>query len=129
MLVSLLRVKLHHARVTGADLNYVGSITIDAGLLQEAGIYEWEKVLVVDLDNGARFETYAIPGEAGSGTVQLNGAAARLAAVGDRLIVMAFASVEAPPPADWQPRVLVLDAQNAVAAIEAEGHFSGRSAK
>lgn len=129
MLVSLLRVKLHHARVTSADLNYVGSITIDAGLLQEAGIYEWEKVLIVDLENGARFETYAIPGEAGSGTVQLNGAAARLAAVGDRLIVMAFAAIEAPPPANWQPRVLVLDAQNAVAVVEAEGHFSGRSAK
>lgn len=126
MLVSLLRVKLHHARVTGADLNYVGSITIDSALLQASGIYVWEKVLVVDIENGARFETYAIPGEADSGTIQLNGAAARLAAVGDRLIVMAFADVEAPPPADWQPRVLVLDAQNAVAAVEMEGRFPGR---
>ncbi len=122
MNVSLLRAKLHQARVTGADLNYVGSITIDRALMDEAGIYEWERVLVVDIDNGNRLETYVIPGEPGSGAMQLNGAAARLVSVGDRLIVMAFAEVAAPPPADWQPRVLVLDEHNAIAEVASEGN-------
>lgn len=123
MHVTLLRAKLHQARVTGADLNYVGSITIDTDLLDNAGMLIWEKVLVVNIENGQRFETYVIPGERGSGVLQLNGAAARLVNVGDRVIVMAFAQVPAPPPADWQPRVLVLDEQNRVAAVEMEGRF------
>lgn len=123
MQVTMLRAKLHQARVTGADLNYVGSITLAADLIEQAGLYIWEKVLVVNLENAARFETYVIPAEAGSGTVQVNGAAARLAAVGDRLIIMAFAQVEAPPPADWQPRVLVLDEHNRVASVVMEGRF------
>lgn len=123
--ITLLRSKLHQARVTGADLNYVGSITIDADLLAQAGIYAWERVLVVDIENGARFETYTIPGEPGSRTVQLNGGAARLVSVGDRLVVMAFAQVPAPPPADWQPRVLVLDEHNRVTSVEMEGRFPG----
>lgn len=124
MQVTMLRAKLHQARVTGADLNYVGSITLASDLIEQAGLYVWEKVLVVNLENAARFETYVIPAEAGSGTVQVNGAAARLAAVGDRLIIMAFAQVEAPPPADWQPRVLVLDEHNHVASVVMEGRFS-----
>ncbi len=121
--ITLLRSKLHQARVTSADPNYVGSITIDPDLLAQAGIYAWERVLVVDIENGARFETYTIPGEPGSCTVQLNGGAARLVSVGDRLIVMAFAQVLAPPPADWQPRVLVLDEHNRVISVEMEGRF------
>jgi aspartate 1-decarboxylase len=123
MQVTLLRSKLHRAAVTGADLHYVGSISIDTDLIQQAGMYAWEKVLVVDIDNGARLETYIIPAEAGSGTMQLNGAAARLVSVGDRIIVMAFAEVDAPPPANWQPRVLVLDERNRVVSVESEGKY------
>ena len=124
MFVSMLRVKLHQARVTGADLNYVGSITIDSDLLEQAGMYAYAKVLVADIESGARLETYIIPGEAGSGIVQLNGAAARLVNVGDRLIVMAFAQVAVPPPVDWEPRILVLDEHNVIRSIEGEGYFS-----
>lgn len=122
MFVTMLKAKLHQARVTGADLNYVGSITIASDLLEQVGMYPYEKVLVVDIENAARFETYIIPGEHGSGVIQLNGAAARLVSVGDRIIVMAFAEVSAPPPADWQPRVLVLDENNKVASVELEGN-------
>jgi aspartate 1-decarboxylase len=118
MLIEILKAKLHQARVTGADLNYVGSITIDADLLSQAGLFAYEKVLVVNIENGARFETYIIRGQPGSGEVVLNGAAARLVARGDRIIVMAFTYLEGPPPADYEPRVLVLDEQNRVASVE-----------
>ena len=120
MFVSLLRAKLHHARVTGADLHYVGSITIDTALLERAGMFPYEKVLVVDIENGARFETYIIPGSPNSGKVQLNGAAARLASIGDRLIVMAFCLTTVPPPEGWKPRILILDEKNGVKAVEGE---------
>jgi aspartate 1-decarboxylase len=122
MQVSLLRVKLHQARVTDADLNYVGSITIDSTLLEQSGMFAWEKVLIVDIENGQRFETYIIPGEPGSGTIQLNGAAARLVSVGDRLIVMAFALTDLPVPNNWEPRVLVLDERNRVVSVLSEGN-------
>ncbi len=112
MLVSMLRAKLHHARVTDANVNYVGSITIDVDLLEQVGMVPYEMVLVADVESGSRFETYIIPGEAGSGTIQVNGAAAHLVTVGDRVIIMAFGLVDFPPPADWKPRVVVLDEQN-----------------
>lgn len=112
MLVSMLRAKLHHARVTDANVNYVGSITIDVNLLQQVGMVPYEMVLVADVESGTRFETYIIPGEAGSGTIQVNGAAAHLVTVGDRLIIMAFGLVDFPPPTDWKPRVVVLDGHN-----------------
>jgi aspartate 1-decarboxylase len=118
MQVSMLRAKLHHARVTGADINYVGSITIDGALFEQAGMFAYEKVLVVDIENGARFETYIIPGERGSGVIELNGAAAHLATVGDRLIVMAFAQVDYPPPKNWSPRVLLLGESNVIESIK-----------
>lgn len=120
MRVTMLRAKLHQARVTGADVNYEGSITIDEALLQESGIFVYEKVLVVDLENGARFETYTIPGPPGSGTIELNGAAARLVTVGDRVIIMAFSEVDYPPPSDWQPRVLILGDRNQVKSVKGE---------
>lgn len=123
MQVSMVRAKLHHARVTGADIEYVGSITIDIDLLAQAKMFAYEKVLVVDVENGARFETYIIPGEAGSGTIQVNGAAAHLVNLGDRLIVLAFALVDFPPPDGWQPQIVVLDAQNQVASVEMEGRY------
>lgn len=94
MLRTMLKSKLHRATVTGADLNYVGSITIDADLLDLADILENEQVHVVDINNGARFETYTIAGERGSGVVQINGAAARLVHTGDIVIVMSYAQYD-----------------------------------
>ena len=125
MLVSMVRSKLHHAHVTAADINYVGSITIDTDLLARVKMVPYEKVLVVDVENGARFETYIIPGDPGSGTIQVNGAAAHLVSVGDRLIVLAFGLVNFPPPEGWTPQIVVLDEQNRVKSVEAEGFYGG----
>lgn len=111
---TFLRAKIHRARVTSADLHYVGSITIDADLLAAAGIAEYEFVQVVDIDNGARLETYVIAGAPGSGVVQLNGAAARLVQVGDLVIVMAYEHTDEGP---GTPAVVLVDpATNAVAS-------------
>ncbi|MEU5690215.1 aspartate 1-decarboxylase [Actinosynnema sp. NPDC020468] len=106
---TLLHAKIHRARVTAADLHYVGSITVDVDLLEASGIDVFERVQVVDIDNGARLETYVIPGERGSGTIQLNGAAARLVSPGDLVIIMAYCQVEAPIPEEWHPVVLLMD--------------------
>lgn len=114
MYISLIRAKLHQARLTGAYPDYVGSISIDTDILAEAGIYPYEKVLVADIETGARLETYTLPAPAGSRKIEINGAAARLMHTGDRVIVMAFSLLEPPPPADWEPRVLVFDAHNTV---------------
>ncbi len=123
MQVSLVRAKLHHARITAADINYVGSITIGSDLLRAAKLLPYEKVLVVDIENGARFETYTIPGDAGSRMIQVNGAAAHLVNVGDRIIVMSFAIVDYPPSVNWQPQVVVLDESNDISKIEMEGIY------
>jgi aspartate 1-decarboxylase len=106
---TLVHAKIHRARVTSADLNYVGSITIDAELLEAAGIADFERVQVCDVTNGARLETYAIPGERGSGTIQVNGAGAHLVHVDDIVIIMAYAQLPDPLPTDWHPRVLLMD--------------------
>jgi aspartate 1-decarboxylase len=119
----MVRSKLHHARVTAADINYIGSITIDTDLLAQVKMIPYEMVLVVDVDNGQRFETYIIPGEAGSRVIQVNGAAAHLVNVGDRLIVLALGLVEFPPPTGWTPQVVVLNAQNEVSSIEMTGFY------
>jgi aspartate 1-decarboxylase len=111
---TLLKAKIHRAVVTSADLHYEGSITIDAALLEASGIREYERVQVVDIENGARFETYVIAGEPGSGTIQLNGAAARLVNVGDRIIIMSYALVPEPLPTEWQPKILLLDEDNRI---------------
>lgn len=108
MLRTLLKSKLHRATVTGADLNYVGSITIDEDLLDLADILENEQVHVVDINNGARFETYTIAGERGSGVVQINGAAARLVHTGDIVIVMSYAQYDREEVAQHQPVVVDL---------------------
>jgi aspartate 1-decarboxylase len=121
----MVRSKLHHARVTAADINYVGSITIDTDLLKQVKMVPYEKVLVVDVENGERFETYVIPGDAGTGTIQVNGAAAHLVNVRDRLIVLAFGLVEFPPPDGWTPQIVILDAENRVDSIAAEGFYGG----
>ena len=93
MTVQMLKGKIHRATVKQAELNYVGSITVDADLLDAAGIYEYEKVAIVDIENGSRFETYTIAGERGSGMICLNGAAARCVSVGDKVILMAYAQL------------------------------------
>ena len=94
MKVNMLKGKIHRATVVQAELNYVGSITVDKDLLDAAGIYEYEKVHIVDIDNGARFETYTIAGERGTGMICLNGAAARCVQVGDKIILMAYCDLE-----------------------------------
>ncbi|WP_251454183.1 aspartate 1-decarboxylase [Microbacterium sp. Marseille-Q6648] len=108
MLRTLLKSKLHRGVVTGSDLNYVGSITIDSDLLDLADIVEHEQVHVVDVNNGARFETYAIAGERGSGTMQINGAAARLVHAGDIVIVMSYATYDSAEAEGHQPIVVDL---------------------
>ncbi|MFH0911384.1 MAG: aspartate 1-decarboxylase [Planctomycetota bacterium] len=112
MLRQMLRSKIHRATLTGKHLEYEGSIGIDAALLKAADILPGEKVEVVVLENGARFQTYAIAGKPGE--VSLNGAAARLAEVGDRVIVMAFGLVESREAAGVEPRIVRVDARNAV---------------
>jgi aspartate 1-decarboxylase len=118
MLRTLLNGKIHRATVTGADLNYIGSITVDPVLLEAANIVPFERVQVVDVTNGARLETYAILGERGSGTIQLNGAAAHLVSVGDLVIIMSYVQVEDPAPPDWQPRIVHVDSDNHIRAVE-----------
>ncbi|MBI5961827.1 MAG: aspartate 1-decarboxylase [Chloroflexi bacterium] len=123
MQATMLRAKLHQARVTHADLDYVGSITIDTQLLDQVGMFPYEQVLIANIDNGERFETYILPGEAGSRIMQVNGAAARLVNIGDRLIIMAFSQVNYPPPSHWSPQVLVLDEHNNVKSVELRGRY------
>jgi aspartate 1-decarboxylase len=109
---TMMHSKIHRATVTDAHLDYVGSITIDSDLLEASGIVQHEKVQVVNINNGQRFETYVIEGRAGSGTIQLNGAAARLAHVGDKVIVIAYAEVEDAELGDFAPRVVHVDQDN-----------------
>jgi aspartate 1-decarboxylase len=108
----MMKSKIHRATVTDANLNYVGSITIDRGLMEAADLLEWEQVAVVDIDNGNRFETYVIPGEADSGTMCLNGAAARLVHPGDRIIVISYADYEDAELEGFEPRIVHVDEAN-----------------
>jgi aspartate 1-decarboxylase len=112
MLREFLKSKIHRLTVTDANIDYVGSITIDRSLLETADIAENEKVLVVNINNGQRFETYAISGEADSGVVCLNGAAARLANVGDIVIVMTFGLLEQKEIEAHKPKIVLVDKQN-----------------
>ena len=114
MFTQLLRAKLHQARVTAADVNYIGSITIDADLLDQTGILEYERVQIADIENGNRLETYVLAGEKGSGVIQLNGAAAHLVNIGDKVIIMAYAMVELPLKEAWVPKVAVLNEHNKI---------------
>jgi aspartate 1-decarboxylase len=114
MFVKVLKGKLHRATVTQTRLHYPGSIEVDKALLDAAGILPYESVLVVDLNNGNRFETYAVPGEAGSGRVVVLGAAARLAEAGDIIIIMAFAYCTAEEAARLKPKVVMLDGANKI---------------
>jgi aspartate 1-decarboxylase len=116
----MLKSKIHRARITGSDLHYVGSITIDADLLEAADILEHELVHVLDVDNGARFETYTIAGQRGSGTVQVNGAAARLVHSGDTVIVVSYASYDERELERYEPRVVHVNARNEIVDVNDE---------
>ena len=113
----MMKSKLHRARVTEANLNYVGSITIDSELMERAGILPNEKVQVVNNNNGARFETYTIAGPAGSGIICVNGAASRLVQPGDIVIIIAYGIFNDAEAKTYKPRVLLLDERNKVEAI------------
>lgn len=114
MEITLLKAKIHRAVVTQADLNYVGSVTIDSTLLEESGILEYEKVQIVDIENGNRFETYTIAGEPGSGIICLNGAAAKCVSVGDKVIIMAYAKLTPEEAKTHKPMVVFVDDNNKI---------------
>ena len=115
---TMLKSKIHRATVTASDLNYVGSITVDADLLNAADIREHELVHVLDIDNGARFETYTIAGARGSGDVQVNGAAARLVHKGDKVIVVSYAEYEEAELEGHEPVVVHADASNRAVTVD-----------
>jgi len=115
--LSVLKAKIHRAVVTEADLHYVGSITIDQDLMDAAGFLSYEKVLIADIDNGNRLETYIIAGPRGSGIICLNGASARLVSPGDRVIVMAFCTMSPDEAKTHRPTVVFVDEKNAITEI------------
>ncbi len=114
MLIEVLKSKIHRARVTESDINYAGSLTVDEDLMEEVGLREYERVLVGNISNGNRFETYIIKGDRGSGSICLNGATARLGEVGDLLIVLAFAQVDEEEAKRFSPNIVVLDENNKI---------------
>ena len=117
MQLTMLKGKIHRAVVKQAELNYVGSITIDPKLMEAAGILEYEQVQIVDVENGNRFETYTIDGEPGSGMICLNGAAARQVQVGDHVIIMAYCQMDAKEAADHKPKVVFVDEENHISRV------------
>ena len=114
MYKELLSAKIHRATVTDSDLNYIGSITIDQEFMELTGILEWEKVQIADINNGNRFDTYVIKGTAGSKTIQLNGAAARLVHKGDKVIIMAYGLLDEAEQKAHSPKILVLGENNEI---------------
>ena len=117
---TMLKSKVHRATVTDCDLHYVGSITVDPDLLDAADIREFEQVAVVDVDNGARFETYTIAGRPGSGDMKVNGAAARLVHRGDTIIVISYAAYDPDDLEHYEPRVVHVDANNEILQVDSE---------
>ena len=115
---TMLKSKIHRATVTDCDLHYVGSITVDPDLLEAADILEHEQVAIVDVDNGARFETYTIAGERGSGEMKVNGAAARLVHRGDTIIVISYGSYDREDLATYVPRVVHVDRDNRIIEVD-----------
>ena len=115
---TMLKSKIHRATVTGSDLHYVGSITVDADLLDAADILEHEQVHVVDVNNGARFETYTIAGARGSGEIKINGAAARLVHTGDTVIVVSYADYERDDLESYEPVVVHVDKENRIVTVD-----------
>ena len=117
MQIELLKGKIHRATVKQAELDYVGSITVDEELLEASGILEYEKVQIVDINNGSRFETYTIAGERGSGMICLNGAAARCVSTGDKIIIMCYASMTPEEAKEHHPTVVFVDDDNHIGRI------------
>lgn len=115
----MLKGKIHRVTVTGADLHYEGSITIDSDLMEAADILPYEEVRIYNVNNGERFETYAIPGPAGSGVICINGAAAHKASTGDIVIVACFAQLEEHEAQGWQPSLVYVDGANRIACRKA----------
>ncbi|KEZ86468.1 aspartate decarboxylase [Clostridium sulfidigenes] len=117
MTITMLKGKIHRATVVQAELDYVGSITVDEDLLDAAGILEYEKVQIVDINNGSRFETYTIAGERGSGLICLNGAAARCVQVGDKVIIMSYCEMNGEEAKEHKPTVVFVDHSNKIKEI------------
>ena len=117
MTIEMLKGKIHRATVVQAELDYVGSITVDEELLEAANILEYEKVQIVDVNNGSRFETYTISGERGSGMICLNGAAARQVAVGDHVILMCYAQMTPEEARQHKPKVVFVDGENHISKM------------
>ena len=119
---TMLKSKIHRATITDANVDYVGSITIDTDLMMAADILPYEKVHVVDVDNGARLETYAIEGPSGSGAIEMNGAAALLMGKGDRVIIMSYAQIDEAEARKLRPTVVLVDDANRPTSISDEIH-------
>jgi aspartate 1-decarboxylase len=115
---TMLKSKIHRCRITDSDLHYVGSITVDEDLLDAADIREHEQVHVVDVDNGARFETYTIAGQRGSGEIKVNGAAARLVHTGDTVIVISYASYDEAELESYEPKVVHVKSDNSIITVD-----------
>ncbi|MCP4641898.1 MAG: aspartate 1-decarboxylase [bacterium] len=120
MLLTMMRSKIHRATVTEADLHYVGSLTLDLDLMEAAGMLPFERVQVLNINNGARFETYVIEGERGSGVVCLNGPAARLGEAGDIIIALTYAMMDEAEAKTFTPNVVHVDADNRITTIDHE---------
>ncbi len=120
MLREMCKAKIHQATVTEADLNYTGSITIDKSLLEELDILHYERVQVLNINNGARMETYVIEGEPDSGIICLNGAAARWAVPGDKVIIIAYCLIDDVQARSWKPKIVLLDEKNKIKEILSE---------
>ena len=112
-----MRSKIHHAKVTQADLNYQGSISIDEHLLNSANICEYEQVDVLNINNGERFTTYAIKAKKNSGEIKINGAAARKAQIGDKIIIIAYSSIKEPIPSDFKPNTIIIGDNNKITEL------------
>ena len=117
MTVEMLKGKIHRATVVQAELDYVGSITVDEELLEAAGIMEYQKVQIVEVNNGSRFETYTICGKRGSGMICLNGAAARCVSTGDKVIIMCYANYDAEEAREHKPKVVFVDDENKISRV------------
>ena len=118
MIFTMLKAKIHRAAVTESNLHYVGSITIDRTLMEASGILEYEKVSVVDIDNGSRFDTYVIEGDCGSGVICVNGAAARLVQPGDKVIILAYCQVDSEEAENHSPKIIFVGSGNAILEIK-----------
>ncbi|NLX75361.1 MAG: aspartate 1-decarboxylase [Synergistaceae bacterium] len=118
MILTMLKSKIHRAIVTESNINYIGSITIDKELMDASGILEYEKVAVLDIENGNRFDTYAIEGESGSGIVCVNGAAARLVQCGDKVIILAYCHIDSAEAKSHSPKTVFMGANNQVLEIK-----------